>query len=240
MLKITSKLAAAVLMVSAAALIGSASSAMAAANASPSHRVQYERLSAGGSQFFNYDGDRVRQPNNGVAGQPYATNRDWPVTMIFADNASINKIKNRLDLLGYPRAGGAQYEGYKVSSNGFRHFDSDKGKKDSCNSSADDSHIRLYGNSETDRFYDPRYGYFVVGTTHRDHGDGCGGAGVTPYFGYSEMIEEHFADVFDNAGLSVWNDYVPLDNREFPQRYDVHAPDHVWSNDGNATVVRIP
>lgn len=186
-------------------------------------------LSHGGDQFLNYDGASNYDPNG----------RDWPVTLIFYNNAEVDKVKNAIGQL-YPNLGNSAHEGYAVQPNTHIHrFDSDRGRKTDCQSYNNDYHYRVYANSRTDRFYSPRWGYYVVGTSHIDHAeDQCGGTGLR--YGRSEFVEHRVAEAVNAvANWPVRFDYIGLHNRE-PYRVDRRDRRHLWQNDGYATGVRVP
>lgn len=217
-----------------AGLILLMTAAPAGAAAPHESSLSYQRLSVNGDYFLNYDGERNGQP----------ATRDWPVTMIFYDDASVNRVKSFYDdQRGYNRRGGTMYEGYKrrVSGNYIApRFDGDKGKKTNCDSSGQDNHFRVYGDY-TDRFSDPRYGDFVVATTHIDKGEGeesgdpCYGE---RYFGFSEDVEGTLADLAKSS-YTVHEDYKKLYNKE-SLYLDTSKDKHYWSNNGYATTVKMP
>ena len=124
----------------------------------PAHKVRYERLSSSGTRFYNYDGStRTRR----------AADRDWPIDFIFYRGASISKVKDLMRDIELVVPGGSMYEGYRYSYGSPRRFDSDRGLKDVCDLSYNDEHIRAYASVGSDRFYDDRYGFFVVGSATR-------------------------------------------------------------------------
>jgi hypothetical protein len=208
----------------AAALAAIALGAQVAAAATPSQAIRFIRLSGGGDYFLNYDGKK----NLSVF------DRDWGVSMIFYSDASVNRVKGFYDEeRGYNGRGSREWEPYRYSSR--IRMDGDKGKKTDCNSAHTDNHFRVYG-GYNDRFYDPRYGYYVVATTHLDHGDGGGTCAASEtYFGYSENVEHDLA-VIANPALTVHEDYKNLRNAE-PLRLE---GDHWWQSDGKATLVLMP
>lgn len=197
--------------------------------------LSYQRLSVGGDYFLNYDGARDGR----------SATRDWPVTMIFWDDASVNRVKSFYDdQRGYNRRGGYMYEGYRRRVNGVYirpRFDGDKGKKTACDSAAQDNHFRVYGDY-TDRFSDPRYGDFVVATTHIDRGEGtepsdpCYGM---KYFGFSEDVEDDMADLAKSS-YTVREDHKKLYNKESLYLDTSGVDKHYWFNNGYATIVKMP
>src|SRR4051812_6793105 len=146
------------LAAAAVAAVALAATTQLATAANPSQAIRFVRLSSGGDYFLNYDGGKNLRPST----------RDWPVSLIFYTDASVNRVKSFYDdERGYNRRGGRLWEPYRYSTK--IRFDGDKGKKTDCNENASDNHFRVYG-GYNDRFYDPGWGYYVVATAHVDHG----------------------------------------------------------------------
>jgi hypothetical protein len=186
-------------------------------------------LSPRGPAFLTYDG------GHGTA----SSTRDWPVSLIFTGHASIARVKAALRKLGFTRAGHTAYLPYRLGSAPLR-FDHDKGVKTPCNAGGKDLHVRLYAPAATgNTFVDPRYGHVVIATTHIDSGDGCGGSHPAQ-FGFSELAEGRIAQgIASRLHWQVRRNALSLGNGE-PFRRDVFNPDHVWMNDGRATLVAVP
>lgn len=183
------------------------------------------RLSETGPAFLGYDGDASAE----------TTGRDWPVSLVFAGNASIAKVKRALRAIGLRRTGRTTYLGYRLRGGQLR-FDSDNGLKSRCNANGTDVHVRLYAPAPADRFRDPKLGSYVVGTTHLDRADGCG---VPPtVFGFSELAERRVATLLARRGRPVQPGRLALGNAE-PYRRDLTQPAHIWWSDGRATLVTI-
>lgn len=218
---------AALLVVLAALLFGAS---IADAYTPTPRQYAWKRLSPGGDYFLNYDGGQTVDREE----------RDWPVGMIFYGDASVDRVKTFYGTRGFTREGGYMYMGYRDGDlrgpalRAWQRFDRDKGKKTECVNGYDD-HFRVYGPSNTDRFNDPRYGYFVVATAHIDHGDGGGACAGTPWFGESEQVERRLAAIAAST-YRVNLNAKPLNNFE---RRRVEG-DHHWSNGGRATTVRMP
>ena len=213
-------------LASGVAVIASASEA----DVQPEHGVRFERLTQGGSRFLNYDGARNFRRRD----------RDWPIDFIFWHAASVDKVKAYFDEVGMDLIGGTMYEGYKYTPGSRRRFDNDRGKKSPCGSNThQNEHVRIYGTRGSDRFFDRRYGFFVVGSSHIDHADGCGDPD-TQWFGESELAEERVVDrLRDETPLIIGEDFITLNNQE-SRRIDALDARHFWFNDGKATTVRIP
>jgi hypothetical protein len=184
------------------------------------------RLSDSGPAFLSYDGE----PNLETSG------RDWPVSLVFAGNASIAKVKSALRRVGLTRRGLTKHLAYRVGAGTLR-FDADAGLKTPCDANGTDVHVRLYAPSATNRFVDPEFGSVVVGTTHLDHADGCGAPPTR--FGSSEIAERRVGTLLGRRGWRVQVDRLALGNAE-PYRRDVSDPAHIWWGDGLATVITVP
>lgn len=187
----------------------------------------FVRLSDAGPSFLTYDGDpTLRQ-----------TGRDWPVSLVFAGNASITRVKRALRAAGLTHTGHTRYLAYRGADGTIR-FDGDRGLKGPCDANGTDAHVRLYAPTATDRFIDPEFGSVVLGTAHLDRADGCS---VQPtMFGFSEEAERRVAALL--AARSGWRaqaDRLALGNFE-PYRREVIDPAHVWWSDGRATLITVP
>lgn len=200
------------------------------------------KLSPDGDYFLNYDGDERNDEQVG---------RDWPITMIFYNEATVNKVTTFFERYGYDRGGSVKFEPFRPAGSSRLRSDSDRGRKDPCVNGTD-NHYRVYGRNglfTSGRFSDPRFGDFVVASTHTDFGDGGGPCdAANPRFGYSELVEDRLADAAD-AQLSVNRDYKRLANSEGSvnpsggrpiPRVDGTPPDHYWQSDGRATLVLMP
>jgi hypothetical protein len=184
------------------------------------------RLSDAGPAFLAYDGDAGFDRRRS----------DWPVSLVFAGNASVGKVKRGLSQLGLTRTGHTRYLAYRVGSQSAR-FDGDRGLKSACDRSGTDVHVRLYAPTATDRFIDPEYGSVVVGTAHLDRADGCS---VPPrLFGFSEAAERRVGELLSRRGWRVQPDRLDLGNAE-PYRRDISDPAHVWLSNGRATLITVP
>jgi hypothetical protein len=155
-----------------------------------------------------------------------ASNVDWPVTLLFYNNANVNKAKI------FAWTGSTMY-GRMNDGTGYV-WDSDKGSKDSlCPIVGDAHHYRVYAPPTTDRLYNVTWGYWVFATSHIDHNE----CGFGSYSGYPDRTEDYVATQFANAGYQVERNWASFSN---PEPYRVEGGDHIWSNDGYATRIRIP
>lgn len=197
----------------------------------------WKHLSNGGDYFATYD-----------RGDPTT---DWPVTMIFWDDASTGRVNTFYDRRGYGRQGGSVSLDY-IASYGIpgtvRGTDRDKGKKDDCVKHRD-SHYRVYGRKSTGWFADRVYGHFVVATTHYDYGDGGVISGLRgdggcradrKWFGFSEAVEKELAKVA--ATVPSWK--VSLDKVDAKNKYNGQRERddgiHYYQSNGRASIVRMP
>jgi hypothetical protein len=213
-----------VLLSSAVVATGTAVTLPAVADA-PAHRPTFVSLSEGGPAFLAYDGGASFDRRT----------RDWHVSLVFAGQANVGKVKKGLRRLGLTRRGSTRFLGYRVGHE--TRFDGDRGLKTTCDSSGTDVHVRLYAPTATDRFVDPEYGSVVVGTTHFDRADGCG---VPPQlYGFSEIAEEQVGALVRRLGWRVQPNRLELGNAE-PYRRDLADPAHVWLGDGRATLITVP
>lgn len=213
-------------LLSSLVLVAGLAATLPARADAPAQEATFVRLSETGPAFLNYDGDADFDRRT----------RDWHVSLVFAGNASVGKVKQGLRRLGFTRRGKTKFLAYRVGQHSAR-FDGDRGLKTVCDRSGTDVHVRLYAPSATDRFVDPEYGSVVIGTTHFDRADGCG----TPpqIFGFSELAEQQVGARVRTLGWRVQPDRLDLRNPE-PYGRDVTDPAHVWLGDGLATVVTVP
>ena len=185
--------------------------------------------------FYNYD-------FNSITGDPLATNVDWPIDLLFWNNASVASVTS-LYRPGYPYSGSSQYalladdknaEGDDVSDWNWS-WDGDAGVKDrfcpSYNTRA--RHMRLYAPGGG-QLYNINWGYYVLATTHTDFQECWFGT----QYGWSEDTEHIFAGYARDHGYTVAEDAPNLDfgNSEAPH----WEGNHYWQNDGHASAVNVP
>lgn len=155
-------------------------------------------------------------------------NVDWPVTLLFRNNAEVDKVKSAL-ANNFPVFGSPAYGRIDNSFGWF--YDSDRGRKGQVCPIADSTtHYRLYADGDHgDRNYSPGLGYYVLGTTHSDVNE-CGGG--TTIAGYSEGAENNVAaSGAAQTNWKIYNDIYDMRNEE-PSRMEGN---HYWSNGGTAT-----
>jgi hypothetical protein len=185
---------------------------------------------AGATQFFNYD---FTSPSVGAA------NHSWPVTLVFAGNASVSKVKLALGR-SFPWPGSFEYG--LVAQGGRWWWDADAGRKTRlCSVLRPSNHYRLYAPPLAGRLLSPVLGGYVVGTTHQDRGE-CGPYSVA---GWSEDAEAAVAGAARALNWQVEEDALPLGNAEVPPRWEgaptgPYPGNHYWDNNGWATVIHVP
>jgi hypothetical protein len=174
-------------------------------------------------RFFNYDFRSTRSTAN--------TNVDWPVTMVFYNDATVNKVKNAY--WGPVVIGSSMYA--RMTDNGTSWtWDSDRGTKTGgCGSGQVFRHLRVYAPGDGDRMYNIGWGYYVLGTTHYDREECLKSA----KYGWSEDAEHYMYTHARN--VLRWTaslDYMSFANSE-PARWEGN---NFWQSDGKATFVRVP
>jgi hypothetical protein len=164
--------------------------------------------------FRNYDF------NNPTTASP--NNVDWPVTLLFFNNANVAKVK------WYGFSSPSEQFGRFDNGSGFV-WDGDAGSKDVLCSASSDHHYRVYG-----RLYNTDWGYYVFATSHMDYNE-CN-LFYSNWFGNPDATENDVASMAQRAGYSVQRDWRSFQNYE-PYRVE---GDHYWSNDGLATAINVP
>lgn len=204
----------------------------------PKSHFRPKSLSQGGPLFWNYDGARNLSVHQ----------RDFPVDLVFTDNASVKRVGDLFRPRGFTHPGSNEYEPY--GPQGRPRFDRSRGNKTDCDSASHyDQHFRYYapggdqGHPELERFKDAKYGYVVVGSAHVDHGPTECGAG-REYFGFSETVEDHLGQLARYDGYAVSFDAFHLGNQEGrsgrARKEKTRSEDHYWQSDGKATKIRLP
>ncbi len=175
-------------------------------------------------RFYNYDGEYSGYGGNSI---------DWPVTMVFYNNATVDKVKARY--WGTTSCGTDMF--LAVSDGGGMQWDSDHGTKDGCSNPTQPNvrHMRVYAVTPGDRMYNAAWGYYVLATTHWDKNEFYIWLNVDTY-GWSEEIEEYVTDWAWSWGLSVADDAVYLGNPE----NDYWQGKHFYQSNGYASIVDIP
>lgn len=172
-----------------------------------------------GDSIYNYDFE-----NQAVD----ARHVDWAMSLLFYNNANVNKIKTILE--GSYWIYGSK-ENANLNDSGSWEWDQDGGMKTdipSCLGS--DAHYRVYAPSANDRFYNPTFGYYLFGSTHHDHHELCDAS-----YDDSEGTEHDIANRMSARGYYTRYDYAWFYNAQFDTQGN-----HRFNNDGYATYVEVP
>ena len=176
-----------------------------------------------GDQFWNYDFTARRVRADGV---------DWPMSLVFYGNATINKVKR---FLGneYDKSGSPMYARLK---DGRRwQWDTDRGRKTTwCPGLKTQPpwarHYRIYADRD-DRLYNAAWGFYVIGTTHYDHRE----CAIGKRFGWSENSEAWITHRWRLNGGWAQDDWKYFSNPE-PVRVQGN---HIWDNNGWASRLHV-
>ncbi len=183
-------------------------------------------------RFANYDFGSKQ-----AAEHADASKVDWAVSMIFWNAANKREIKEWYFAHGAGTEGSAQWGG--MDDKFGWETQPDNGVKTSCPVKGKSYHMRLYANGSTPSMFNRSWGYYVIGTTHRDVNE-CQPFKKWRWFGESEESEHWFAEKarVKYGSSSVHEDDLRMYNRQgwpTPRR----VGDHEWHNDGRATTVYV-
>ena len=179
--------------------------------------------------FRNYDFNSQTVASNNV---------DWTVSLMFWNNATINRVKNSAIGPLYDQTGSTQYGRLRDTTAAGFVWDADGGRKTTKCPGAplqprNARHYRIYADGD-DRMYNLDWGYWVFGTTHWDM-DECS-LSSPAFFGYSENAEEWVvSDWSSRTGWGAANDWAWFANSE-PFRV---AGDHIWDSNGYASALYV-
>jgi hypothetical protein len=158
-----------------------------------------------------------------------ASNVDWPINLLFWNNAEVDKVKNGLP---YAYVGSTMYA--RLNDGTGYVWDADGGRKSSpCPILGQATHYRLYADGD-DRLYNLTWGYYALASSHFDTRE----CGPGKWFGRSEDAEAKIAA----AARARWGasrvaeDSISFENAE-PYREEGN---HIWLNDGLGTTVSVP
>lgn len=120
-----------------------------------------------GDSFYNYDFLTRSVAQNNV---------DWPVTVLFTNNATVDGAKCEMDNTApcgdWAPLDASSWTDYALYMNDGvgAAWDNDGGKKTTtCPATGDyANHYRIYGIGNLGRLYNTTLGYWVPATTHRD------------------------------------------------------------------------
>lgn len=221
-----------VLMLGVAGLVSTSSAAAAGWAENPP-----QPMNIGDDRFYNYDFGSV---------SAYQGNIDWPVGLVFWNNASVSRVKSLLNS-PYDQTGGEQRaalvdQGYPWV------WDGDAGRKTTkfpgLPGQPDNArHYRIYADAPLgqtggvaygdDRIYNLYWSYWVFGTTHWDYAE------FSPtdphWFGNSENAEDWLVYEWYAKGYAYTADWNNMYNYE---PYEVQG-DHIYDNNGFASFMYI-
>lgn len=158
-------------------------------------------------------------------------NVDWPVTLMFYNNAEVNRVKN----IFFGDAPGDLHSAFLSDvSHTTPGWDDDRGTKSSldCFSTTEFLHMRVYADSD-DRMYNVDWGYYVIGTTHYDVRE-C--SFTDRQFGWSEVAQQDFEQRAQSQNYTVFLEWSDFGNAE-PDRWE---GSHFWQSSGRASAVYVP
>jgi hypothetical protein len=168
-----------------------------------------------GDVMMNYDFPEELANGNNV---------DWAVSLIFYNYAWIDKVKSIANG-SYWMNGSAMHE-WMFDNGSSWVWDSDGGKKtDTPSCLGSTRHYRIYAPNPPDYMYNPTFGYYLIGTTHYDHHELCGG-----WFDDSEGTETSLANLFSGKGYIVSRNWGWWYNQEI-----WNDGSHHWNNNGYAS-----
>ena len=175
-----------------------------------------------------------------------ASNVDWPVTMLYYNNANINKVKNKLDAIDrIGRCGSGKKARLRDSTVTGYVWDNDGGIKDNCGTDwGQTRHMRVYADGN-DKLYNLSWKYYIIGTTHVDH---CHRHGFWPaywchhhYVGFSENANDWWDYYSDRvSGWTVFADWSSFSNSANFNDLHGSGEDHLVRSNGRATAVHVP
>jgi hypothetical protein len=156
-------------------------------------------------KFYNYD--------FGTPTCARADNVEWPVDLLFFNNATIDKINTTLGSF-FPYGKPFASTDYARINDGAGYFWARNGGRKTAAESAgtSDDHYRIYAYSQ--RSYTTSLGYFVIGTMHKDFNEFAGATEAT--YGDSEQAEHDLwadASSLTGAGEVEEVDYDNYDMR---------------------------
>ena len=170
--------------------------------------------------FYNYDFNTTDSTSY--------TNTDFPVTMLFWNNAEIDKVKAVYISSRWELIGNNQFA--RLNDGSGWEWDNDRGVK---TYGLHNCHMRLYAPGSTDTMYNVDWGYYILGTTHYDYFEFAGG-----WSGYSEDAEAEACQTARNGqGWGVVEDWSTFYNYE---AYRVEGGSHIWDNNGLVSAVYVP
>jgi hypothetical protein len=187
-----------------------------------------------GVYFFNYD---FAHPTC-----ERATNAEWPIQLLFTDNAYKRKIESQLD--GLFKFGGifASPEAARIDDGNGWFWGTDGGKKTLPFSiETHDDHYRLYAYSNVgEHSYSMQLGFFVIGTIHRDYNEFAGATKAS--YGHSEEAEydldQYVAEQIEKKKLD-WEVFPFDEEYALGNKQNGEEGNHQWESSGFPTLFEV-
>jgi hypothetical protein len=163
------------------------------------------------------------------------TKVDWAVDFIYFGNASVDKVRSAMTMFLPCQSGICQSEMHmhlSTDSGVTLRWQTSSGMKQSVAACTPGTnlHQRVYAPDNTS-FYNRSWGHYIIGTTHYDVKEFCGG-----WSGKSERAERMMCFnanyVFQPNGGYCWYDAGPNLRNAMP---NVNVNGHWWMNDGRST-----
>jgi hypothetical protein len=174
---------------------------------------------------------------------------DWPVGIIWRDDATLDDVRSYLSQNGYGPIEGANefVRVWEDSEGGVVEWSGSSGNQTACFDGPDPEapegfqgcqsgdrcmkHTRTY--ADNDYFSNDEWGHYIIATAHYDtnHAD-CVGSGNEKY-GWSETVEQIILDQAAADGFDVISDYQPMYNEGYG---DIDAT-HYHQSDGYASFI---
>lgn len=213
-------------LIGVAVLIGTATAIATPQTVGAHHDLNIGWVGTGDNdKVYNFDSTQ----QNNVQG-----NRDWPVTIIFTDNAEIDKVKN--DLEPEFGAGGGPMNMF-LDDNGSWVWDQDSGKDE--NLCPIQAHYRIYADGD-DQMFSQNYGFYVVATTHQDR-EHLGNCSLPDKFGWSETASDQVRIVAQNqyGAANVQANAVNFFNGIAVSHWSDNNT-RWWQNSGKVHRIKVP
>jgi hypothetical protein len=193
------------------------------------HATSFHLLEAGKSfngapvKFYNYD--------FGTPTCARANNVEWPIDLLFYNNAEIRTIESGLS--GFFPYGKpfASTEYARINDGAGAFWARNGGRKRAAESvGTSDDHYRVYAYSQ--RSYTTGLGYFVIGSMHKDFNEA---PGFSATYGSSEKAESDLAvDARIIEGWEVFPNNYNMRNEQYGKEGN-----HTWENNGLATMIHM-
>jgi len=191
-------------------------------------------IHVGPDVFYNYD----------FSSPSLSGNIDWPIDLVFWDNAfTPNQVKL------YDMGGSIADPAYLNIGQGHGpdFWDKDEGSKSGIPGCNTVEHYRVYkDDSATSTRFTTNWGFYIVGSAHRDRFEEC--YTVSPFTGHLLAVGDHWSGRSERAeghvadkAATVWGSgaiqrsFVQLYNAETTHREGKHR----FENDGKATKIKV-